>query len=233
VDSGTYYVAANWSAWCCDQELTKITAGKYEVDVVLTTSVGKFQLVRNKDWSQILYPQGDKVVGPGSASPSQSWSIEGSVGDVYRVVMQRVWQGGAFATTVSWSKVGTKAISDVGETSWPRYFLVGTGTTSKFELEPLSNLSYGITLQLTSGPVQFHILQDGDSRKAFYPSETYTTSNRRHVILGPEIAPDARNCWIIRRDLDDTSEEGGWYTVEMRVNPMDKTPTRVSWMRTA
>jgi hypothetical protein len=233
VDDAKYYVAASWSAWSCDQELTKTTSGKYEADIVLTTSVGKFQIVRNKDWSQTLFPEGENVVGPGTASYSSSWSIKGSVGDTYRIVMQRSWKGGAFSTTVSSSKVGTGTVSDAGEATWPRYFLAGAGSASKFEMEPISNLSYGITLQLTDGPVPFQILFDGDSRKAFYPNVTFATASRQHTILGPDVAPDARSCWIIRRDLDDKAEEGGWYTVELTVNALDKTPTAVTWWRTA
>jgi hypothetical protein len=233
VDDATYYVAASWSAWCCDQDFRKISSGKYEADVVLTSSVGNFQLVRNKDWSQMFYPEGDNVVGPGTAPYSASWSIKGSIGDIYKIVMQRSWKGGAFSTTVSWSKIGTKTNSGAGDIPWPRYFFTGAGTTAKFEMEPESDLSYSITIQLNNGPVPFQILYDGDSRKAFYPDVAFATAGRSHTILGPNVAPDTRSCWIVRRELDDKSEEGGWYTVELIVNALDKTPSRVSWMRTA
>merc|ERR1719487_2022319 len=54
-DDGQYFIAASWSSWACDQELEKVGPGKYQAEVALPTR-GRFQVVRNRDWSQMFYP---------------------------------------------------------------------------------------------------------------------------------------------------------------------------------
>lgn len=239
-DDGVYYVAANWSAWTCDTEFTNTTktAGEYTAEVVLQSSVGKFQIVRNQDWSQTFFPVGNVVMGPGTASGQACWTIEGQAGDVYQISLKRVWKTTAFETTVSWTKTGTKPVSELDDIPWPRYYFtsVQSGAAEKHEMEPISANSYGFTLQLTHGPVPFQILFDGDSRKTYYPNVAYASTDTPKVsILGPGVPPKNRSCWRITRDLDDKGEgeDGGWYTVEVTVSAVDRTPKRVSWMRVA
>lgn len=231
-DDGQYFIAANWSSWACDQELEKVGPGKYQAEVVLPSSLGRFQVVRNRDWSQIFYPVGTTVMGPGSADYNSSWKVAGESGDVVRIVLQRSWKNGSWSQTVNHEKVDTRPPQDLAESTWPRFFLVGAGSTVKYELEPMSRLGYGLTLQLNEGPVPFQILYDGDFRRVFYPSVKCATSNIVHQILGPDVNPNARNSWLLKRDLDDTSEEGGWYTIQLTVSPIDFTPSVVRWDRT-
>jgi len=232
-DDGQYYIAASWASWGCDQELVKVGPGKYQADVALASSHSRFQVLRNKDWSQTFFPVGTSVMGPSSASYASSWAVEGDSGDVVRIVLQRSWQKGTWSQTVNMEKVGSKPLTDLADESRPRYFLVGAGSTVKYELESVSNLGYAITLQLTDGAVPFQVLYDGDFRRVFYPNVKCVSSNIPHRILGPAVDPGARNSWLIKRDLDDTSEDGGWYTVELTVSPLDRTPQAVRWKRTA
>jgi hypothetical protein len=232
-DNGQYYLAASWSAWSCDQELDKRGAGEYVAEVLLTSSLGRFQIVRNQDWSQTFFPGETGVLGPSIASYAESWHIDGQVGDVYEIKFKRQWKSAAFETEVSWKKIGTRSTSDLADSPWPRYYLAGAGSSIKHEMEPFTNTSYGITLQLTTGPVPFQILFDGDFRRVFYPSVSCATAKSKHAILGPSPNPDSRLYWKIERDLDDTAEEGGWYTVELTVSAIDKSPTSVWWTRIA
>jgi polyketide synthase-associated protein len=231
-DDGQYFVAGNWNSWACDQELDKVGPGKYQAEVIMASSRDRFQIVRNRDWSQVFYPTGASATGPGTAPYSSSWEVLGASGDVVRITLQRSWQNGSWSQTVTSEKVGSRPENVLKESQWPKYFLAGAGSNVKYELEWAGRIQYSITLQLSQGPVPFQLLYDGDFRRAFYPSVKSANPNIAHKILGPEVAPNKNYSWLIRRDLDDTSEQGGWYTVELTVSPLDHTPTAVRWYRT-
>lgn len=234
-DDGRYFIAASWNCWACTQELVKVGLGKYQAEVTLASSRGSFQVVRNKDWSQTLYPCGDVVVGPGSAPYDHSWEVEGTSGDVIKVTLQRTWKAANWTQTLHWEKVGSRPLSELApaESNWPRFFLAGAGSAVKFELEPVGHLRYGITLLLTDGHVPFTIICNGDFRRVFYPSVKSATPTTRHTILGPHASPPSTSSWLIQRDLDDIAAEGGWYTVELTVRASDHIPSAVRWRRTA
>lgn len=112
VDIGSYAIVGTWNNW----ELEPMTEdpdvpGRFFAEVQLVSGPGYFQLVRNDDWDQVLYPQNhgesdpsrSAVVGPGQGSEA-AWFLYGKRGDVYRITFQRSCSAeGADNKQLSWS----------------------------------------------------------------------------------------------------------------------------------
>lgn len=113
---GSYYISSSSNRWGLD----KMTAST-EVIGLHTLDVGplrsnnlEFQIFRNKDWDQCIYPAstgpsqetGDdnEVCGPDNSGSGRTWSIKGKFGDSFKIEFQRTFEKGADTIRVSWRK---------------------------------------------------------------------------------------------------------------------------------
>nr|AQS99179.1 type I polyketide synthase [Gambierdiscus excentricus] len=109
---GKYYVIGSWSGWEFE-ELTQDAneIGLHYTEVVLRWGTGEFQIVRNKDPCQVLYPtmvkatEDTEVLGPDEGGDGLHWFIKGRPGDVFRIELQRSVADGNDVKKVSWQHV--------------------------------------------------------------------------------------------------------------------------------
>lgn len=113
---GTYYVAGSWKKWALE-EMTQdpVTPGHHVVEIRLLMDIGDFQIIRDKDWSQVFcpnpYSDGDEVLGPDTVIQGQTWCIDGKAGDRYTIHFQRNYENGREIRKVTWEKTGHDALS--------------------------------------------------------------------------------------------------------------------------
>jgi len=106
--AGSYYIVGSFNDWW-PQEMTLIEEGVYTCQVgPLRRPMGQFQIIRNKDWDQVFFPDkpqddsGSEVLGPDSADQSLSWGLKGKIGDCFQVHFQRSLQDGTDTRSVRW-----------------------------------------------------------------------------------------------------------------------------------
>jgi len=109
---GTYYLYGSWSDWAL-QEMTKSdsTPGLYTMEVELLRGIGEFQVVRDKDWGQVFYPnpeagEAETVLGPDEYAGFLTWSLSGKPGDKFNIQFQRTIEDGKEKKSVTWQKIG-------------------------------------------------------------------------------------------------------------------------------
>merc|ERR1712183_136989 len=106
VDEGAYYAVASWQCWETVQlEPVSASPGTFSLDVQMTKLNLKFQLLRDADVCQRIYPDREvgtigreesRVLGVGAsaedaaagnfnAGQGASWMIDGRLGDVFRI----------------------------------------------------------------------------------------------------------------------------------------------------
>uniref|UniRef100_A0A7S1RUY7 Ketosynthase family 3 (KS3) domain-containing protein n=1 Tax=Alexandrium catenella TaxID=2925 RepID=A0A7S1RUY7_ALECA len=106
---GKYYIVSSWNGWEY-QELQRDpqVKGLYYAEVTLRWGDGEFQIVRNKDFQQVLYPSaarapsGSDVLGPDEGGEGLHWRVRGCPGESFRIELQRSLAGGEDAKSVSW-----------------------------------------------------------------------------------------------------------------------------------
>nr|AQS99262.1 type I polyketide synthase [Gambierdiscus polynesiensis] len=112
--SGKYYIAGDWLSWeLSEMQADPDTPGLFFLDVNLQNAKNEFQIVRNKDWSQIIYPDvrlcaGDRaftVLGPDDMDASHTWLIHCEPGTLQRIEFQRTVSLDADVMKVSWRRV--------------------------------------------------------------------------------------------------------------------------------
>eukprot|EP00408_Alexandrium_pacificum_P059607 CAMPEP_0171166546 /NCGR_PEP_ID=MMETSP0790-20130122/6749_1 /TAXON_ID=2925 /ORGANISM="Alexandrium catenella, Strain OF101" /LENGTH=1041 /DNA_ID=CAMNT_0011631355 /DNA_START=35 /DNA_END=3160 /DNA_ORIENTATION=+ len=113
---GNYYVAGSWKKWAFE-EMTQdpSTPGLFTAEIRLMLDIADFQIVRDKDWSQVFcpnpYSDGDDILGPDTVIQGQTWCIDGKAGDRYLIRFQRNYEDGKEHRKVSWEKTGYDALS--------------------------------------------------------------------------------------------------------------------------
>eukprot|EP00418_Pyrodinium_bahamense_P022537 CAMPEP_0179147920 /NCGR_PEP_ID=MMETSP0796-20121207/71541_1 /TAXON_ID=73915 /ORGANISM="Pyrodinium bahamense, Strain pbaha01" /LENGTH=1039 /DNA_ID=CAMNT_0020848571 /DNA_START=70 /DNA_END=3189 /DNA_ORIENTATION=+ len=117
IPKGKYFIAASWRNWELDEMIEDPnTPGTYTAEALLTTGYGVFQVVRDKDWAQVFYPnpildENEPVLGPDDMSGDFSWNINCKPGDKFSIQFQRTFEDGAETTKVSWQKTGHEAVT--------------------------------------------------------------------------------------------------------------------------
>lgn len=105
-----YYVAGSWSGYSFEEmSPDDYRPGLFVTEVTLKGSGGQFQIVRNADWHQTIYPvspnAGPSVPGrgPDDRVEGQTWLISGALSDRYRIEFMRTWENDKEVLQVSWS----------------------------------------------------------------------------------------------------------------------------------
>jgi polyketide synthase-associated protein len=106
---GSYYVTGAFNQW----ELQEMTPEPSKNDTFRTTvklsgSGGEFQIVRNMDFAQVIYPDfpystsESKVNGPDDLGEGLFWNIEGKFGDKVTIEFQRIVDAEKDTMRVTW-----------------------------------------------------------------------------------------------------------------------------------
>jgi hypothetical protein len=118
--TGTYYITGSFNDWTFT-EIPKTGPSTCSIDLKLPgPSWDKrqqsypFQIVRNEDWGQVLYPttpdaakgkDASGLAGPDADSGGLCWVLEGMIGDTVKIEFQRVVTADSDKKSVSWRTV--------------------------------------------------------------------------------------------------------------------------------
>lgn len=103
-------------AWMGHHDLEKMekdpsVPGRYFIDIRLPVSFNAFQIVREGDWDQVIYPRDPEagpdvpVCGPDHMSADLYWLLHSHPGETYRISFVRTSQAGLDSMKVSWERL--------------------------------------------------------------------------------------------------------------------------------
>lgn len=197
---GQYFLAASWANWGLQEMVLDQSAdGLFRADVTLEKEEGEFQIVRNKDWQQVLYPVGDdagKTEGPDDLDGGRCWKLASNAGDSFRIQLQREWKQGEDQRTVSWQKLQSGAASvssaeKLHEMPGGRciYCLVGSWDNwcrpRAMTWDSAKSCWKGRLRVGETGEENFYILKDGADHQAIFPNCRNACPGSFHVVQGP------------------------------------------------
>nr|AQS99224.1 type I polyketide synthase [Gambierdiscus polynesiensis] len=118
--TGTYFVTGSWNRWEPEQmKADPSTPGHYLLEVRMTQDIGDFQILRDRDWCQVFFPNpysgsgdSEEILGPDTVvDGGQTWCIDGKAGDRFTIQFQRVVEHDRDTRKVSWQKTGHDALT--------------------------------------------------------------------------------------------------------------------------
>mmetsp|Transcript_61872 Transcript_61872/g.180834 ORF Transcript_61872/g.180834 Transcript_61872/m.180834 type:complete len:1030 (-) Transcript_61872:170-3259(-) len=210
----SYFISADWNGWGFEPLPETESPGIYSLDVHLIRSGGEFQIVRNRDLEQVLYPlnggfagEASGIGGPDDQGEGRAWSLNGRRGNTFRIELSRRNENGLDVRNVSWKKTGDQDLSEEQKEalSRTRYAVFGSwdGGTRMRELKWGSTDYYYFFVQLGSeGKEEFQLVQDFDWGMIYFPSKADATPDVEHEIIGPSPG-DGRSTglnWTIGKD---------------------------------
>jgi len=218
----SYSVCGSWSGWML-QDLVQLKGhssswyGSFEIGV---TGEEDFQLVRDHDWQQTIYPADREaskttvpVRGPDNLGHGKNWKVRGSPHEKVKLELQ-VTDGRVVLTLQSASN-GTKVWESCEGWERHEYFVVGSWNDWHPAKMQMDVAQPGIfryrsccrPLPYTGeGSIEyFHIEVDGDHDRRLYPQFDAADSGVS-IVCGPEgKCPD--NNWCISSSADNAGFE--------------------------
>lgn len=92
--------------------------GRFFFDLKLPASMSAFQIVKDRDWDQVVYPAvlnsgpEERVCGPDHYSDYRYWLLRGYPGQVFRISFTRTSECGVDKMRISWQQVTVDALSE-------------------------------------------------------------------------------------------------------------------------
>jgi len=239
VPMGQYQVSGSWNHGLLEEmKPSPDVPGLFTAEVTLTTDGGTFQILRNRDWAQALYP--DTPEADASASTlgpdepvGHAWFLEGSCGDVFEIQFQRSSEGGRDEKKVSWKFVRKGVLTQAQLTfaARPLFFIMGTWDERMgMHRMHFTGEYYQFYVQL--GKVQkesFQIFKEGRVTQCIHPSVADASPFEKHDLQGPHIT-SASLAWTIGAHAADDAAPGKRYEVRLRVSDEDYAPEKVDWI---
>lgn len=232
---GKYYISADWNLWSFTELPQQEGApGTHSIEVRLMRDGGNFQIVRNRDRSQVLHPPGEgqtrvtHVLGPEYAEIYACWSLEGSVGDVFRIEFQRNMERGVDSKGLTWTKVRVEPLNEQELFTARRTRFSVIGTMNRFvEAHEMAwtGTSYDYVIEVgDSGKESFQILVEGNTGMRLFPSVPDATTSDKHSILQGA----GGSHWTIGVDDTEVNSAGKSYKVSLTTT-RDGRPLAVNW----
>lgn len=174
----------------------------------IKSGANEFQIVRNKDWTQCIYPSKQKAssgdgttLGPDDSGHGLNWLLEVSAGDVYKIELTRKLENDNDDKNVTWSHVRKEELSEdqLALASRKRYFIVGTFDQWRVTHEMQTDgQDYTFEVEIGEGSQEsFQILAGNDWSKVLHPSEA--DGKEGSAIIGPDANGHGKN-WTIGKD---------------------------------
>jgi len=237
---GSYFVTGSFNSWGFEELTASYSAqGTYSTEVTLFRDVETFQLARNQDWQQAIYPSQRNatgthadVLGPDDMGAGQFWQIRGKVGDIYSIDFQRTMDESGFQTmVVTWRFVRNQRLdqSRLESAQSLKYFLVGTWDSfrTKSQLE-WDGTQYKAEMTV-KGIESFQILLGGSWSAVLFPSVPDATPKKPHGVAGPsEQSPELM--WLIGQETTDDEVASATYMIRLLVSNTGR-PLTVQWER--
>lgn len=239
-EASEYQVVGNWSDEITPEAMVPAEGvpGLYTLEVVLPTrNAGNFQILRNWDWEQVIHPGKDRATsGEAAAGPDMNpkfcWQLLGMGGDAFRIEFRRTVEDGRDDMQVSWWHVGTREIPKAFQLarSRPQFHVRGNWGMSASPVMRWTGEFYQYFVQLGRRMTpSFHVQQDGDPRRCFYPSVQHAHPHEFHELQGPGFLPEGM-CWTLGHDERDHATPGLFFEIRLIVRAQDgHCPERLDW----
>mmetsp|Transcript_20799 Transcript_20799/g.65000 ORF Transcript_20799/g.65000 Transcript_20799/m.65000 type:complete len:571 (-) Transcript_20799:148-1860(-) len=236
----TYFVTSNWNKWSFEEmKRHPVIPDVFSVEVLLPRDDCEFQIVCNKDWSQVFYPSVKKagledtgVTGPGKGHHGYNWAPRAKAGTVLQIEFQRAPNEAMGLSRVSWKELRHESIQTTSMAKWlyTKYFLVGTWDKWVGKREMTWNgKSYSICVQMGHKLAEsFQILEDGDWHRKLHPNMKRASPHVPHQLVGPEKDGHGRN-WTIGAHPADKAAFGAQYVIRLQMGANG--PQEVDWKR--
>jgi len=238
VDKGAYYIMGSWTCWEF-AELRPMDGreGCYGMEVQMTSLRLIFQIVRNKDLHQRIYPEvhpagtggksGSFVLGPDGDGRGAHWEIDGEPGDVFTIVFCRTWLDDFETMRLKWHKTGHREVVEPE----PRYFLVGSPTNwdadgdfIELARQP-SGTAFVCEVTITRLPEEFQLLENKLWSRCIHPDKQECLQNQKHTVVKNDQGHGLN--WNIGKTSADKAQIGDTFIVRLDVGEQ----WRVSWRK--
>jgi hypothetical protein len=112
VPEGTYYICGSWNEWRHEEMFRDDSeVGTHFIEVRLQENGGHFQILRNEDPSQVIYPEryasdhSVPILGPDDLGADLCWFVPGFKDETFRIEFQRTSEHGLDKKKVSWRRI--------------------------------------------------------------------------------------------------------------------------------
>lgn len=235
-EASKYFLTGSWNNWMFQEMVVGSSSDTFSGEVQISRPNCEFQIVRNKDRRQAIFPIAQKgtsstrVAGPDDSVLGMNWALPGKLGDVLRIDFTRQDEN----YTVRWEKVRFQALSETESAlaAIPQISAVGTwdmmyssAVVLRYDADQAVHSFY---LRLgTKGKESFIFIADHDVDRVICPNVPNAHPGVSHTVHGPGPRAYDDCAWTIGDD-----EEGvkafSFFEVRLHVMP-DGKPLRVSW----
>jgi len=242
VDKGTYFVAGSWNQWTFNDQMAPHVSepGRYSVEIRLMRKGGEFQIVRDRDWVQVMYPQrgsgsGGSISGPDDADGGLHWSLKGKAGDVFRIDFYRTYDG-KDSKRITWQFLRSEPLTrqEVQAAKRKAYAIVGSWDGWEKDVMHWDGKAYKFRVDVgPTGKEHFQILLEGEWGAQYHPSVEDANPYEPHRLVGP--GPWGLHTWVaglywtIGEHEKDCGAAGQTYEIELHIQY--DFPSKVSWRR--
>lgn len=201
----TYSVVATWTAWGFeDMDYATGDPGLWTLSAKIGMSGREeFQIVRDRDWNQAVYPAapstsrpGVPIRGPDAAGCGKNWLLVGDPGEVVRIRLRIA--DGEIAVTTSSGALGERTWRSLEDDLWTQHFVTGSWNNWGFSAMTHDDASgvYRYALRLgASGAEEFHLVIDKDWGQQLYP-DCERAELGEGLLCGPDADGHGLN-WLI------------------------------------
>lgn len=233
---GKYYVVGSWNDWTPEEmTLEDEYLGRYSVKAVLPKGKCRFQILRNKDWKQLIYPEtcyadhedGIPVKGPDASGHDSYWNIEANPSKNVVCIDLELWpedkesySGDSRSSScrpvkdmkVSWRNVGHHPLSDEDqfEKNRPSFFLVGNWDgwqkRTKMRFDGLRQSYVARVPERARGGELFQVLSGGDWNSVLHPSLHEAGMEYSQAIRGAGVR--GYPAWLLDKAVQDGDDKG-------------------------
>jgi hypothetical protein len=220
-------------------QVARTEKGLYLGDVHSISDKTRFQIYRDGDWDQGIYPTSStdrmdvRVKGADHRGFDKYWEISGAPGDKFHVEFRRRRNAeGEDSMSVSWKYVDSAPVDMRHAASSHKYYLVGSwlNFAEAEEMnkdEETGHFSRTVTISARDGKEQFRILLNNNWLTAVYPDRRDATPFDGHTLEGPDDG-GAGTYWTIGLDARDYAfVRGSSCTIHLEVE--GGKPRRVCW----
>jgi len=234
-----YQIIGDHSDWFFeDMDGTSDASGSYSKVIQLKRARSKFQVYRDRDWEQCLYPEIDNggmssnILGPDGDGFGKYWLIEGEVGDIVRVKFQRLHHEGRETRQITWAKEAFKTVDLQEIENSQKWHICGSFSTYHGTVEMKRDEQgnhYGDFVIGFNGVETFQLLLNGNFLCALYPCEDNGTMfDEAGAMQGP--GPDGTDkFWSVGSHPEDMVSRGTIARIHLDIE--GGLPKRVWWER--
>ncbi|CAJ1405861.1 unnamed protein product [Effrenium voratum] len=232
---GAYFVTADFSGWGIEP-MEDAGAGEWKFQVHLIRPGGRFQILRNRDLEQTLYPDLEGTLkGPDDSADGRCWLLRGDQRDIFQITLRRHIEEGLDQKAISIERLGEKELSEDQVRQLGRLRLSAFGTWdpgaggSRMRELPWAGSCFHFFVRLgAQGKESFQLLEDFSWNRVIHPSVANARSSVAHTVVGPELGDGrARGLnWTI--GLDGYEKPGDVFEVQVYGETRVE---RVKWQR--